>query len=71
MLDILAQHPATAHYIAFKLVRRFVSDTPGNALVERKAAETFRKTDGDIREMMRTIFTSPEFFSRVAYRAKA
>ncbi len=69
VLDILARHPATAHYIAYKLVRRFVSDTPGNALVERVAA-TFRRTDGDIREMMRTIFTSPEFFSRVAYRAK-
>ncbi|HEV8409545.1 MAG TPA: DUF1800 domain-containing protein [Gemmatimonadaceae bacterium] len=69
VLDILARHPATAHYIAFKLVRRFVSDTPGKALVD-KAAETFRRTDGDLKEVMRTILTSPEFFSRVAYRAK-
>jgi uncharacterized protein (DUF1800 family) len=69
VLDIVARHPATAHYIAFKLVRRFVSDTPSKALVER-AAETFRRTDGDIRETMRTILTSPEFFSRAAYRAK-
>ena len=69
VLDILARHPATAHYIAFKLVRRFVSDTPSKALVDR-AAETFRKTDGDLKEVMRTILTSPEFFSRAAYRAK-
>jgi uncharacterized protein (DUF1800 family) len=69
VLDILARHPSTAHYIAFKLVRRFVSDTPSVALVNR-AAETFRRTDGDIKEVLRTIFTSPEFFSRVAYRAK-
>jgi uncharacterized protein (DUF1800 family) len=69
VLDIVARHPSTARYIAFKLARRFVSDTPGKALVER-AAETFRRTDGDLREVLRTILTSPEFFSRAAYRAK-
>ena len=69
VLDIVARHPATAHYIAFKLARRFVSDTPGKALVDR-AAETFRRTDGDLKEVMRTILASPEFFSRAAYRAK-
>ncbi len=69
VLNIVAQHPATARYIAFKLVRRFVSDTPPADLVAR-AAETFRKTDGDIREVVRTIITSPEFFSRAAYRSK-
>ena len=45
-------------YIAIKLVRRFVSDTPPRALVDR-AAETYRRTDGDIREVLRTIITSP------------
>jgi hypothetical protein len=69
VLDILARHPSTARYIARKLAVRFVSDTPPGALVER-AAETFRRTDGDIRETVRAIVTSPEFFSRSAYRAK-
>jgi uncharacterized protein (DUF1800 family) len=69
VLDILATHPATAHFIATKLVRRFVSDSVPPALVERVAA-TFTRTDGDIRECLRTIFTSPEFFSRAAYKAK-
>src|ERR1019366_161302 len=69
VLDILARHPSTAHFIATKLARRFVSDTPGAALVERAAAE-FTRTDGDIRAVVRTIVTSPEFFSRAAYRAK-
>jgi uncharacterized protein (DUF1800 family) len=69
VLDIVARHPATAHFIAFKLVRRFVSDSPATALVDR-AAETFRRTDGDLRAVMHTILTSPEFFSRAAYRAK-
>jgi len=69
VLDIVARHPATAHFIAFKLARRFVSDQPPAELVER-AAETFRRTDGDLREVVRTIVTSPEFFSHAAYRSK-
>jgi uncharacterized protein (DUF1800 family) len=69
VLDIVARHPATAHYIAFKLVRRFVSDTPPAGLVDRAAA-TFMRTDGDIREVVRTIITSPEFFAHAAYRSK-
>lgn len=69
VLDILAKHPATAHFIATKLVRRFVSDTPPPALVDRVAAR-FRATGGDLREVMRTILTSREFLSPDAYRAK-
>jgi uncharacterized protein (DUF1800 family) len=69
VLDILASRPATATFISTKLARRFVSDTPPPALVERAAAR-FRETDGDIREVVRTIVTSPEFFAAEAYRAK-
>jgi uncharacterized protein (DUF1800 family) len=69
VLDILAKHPATARFIATKLVRRFVSDAPPPSLVDRAAAR-FRETDGDLREVMRTILTSPEFLSPEAYRAK-
>lgn len=69
VLDLLARHPSTARFIARKLAVRFVSDSPPGALVER-AAEVFRRTDGDLREVVRTIVTSQEFFSRAAYRAK-
>jgi uncharacterized protein (DUF1800 family) len=69
VLDILAAHPSTAHFIATKLVRRFVSDQPPASLVDRAAAR-FRDTRGDIREVVRTIVTSPEFFAPDAYRAK-
>jgi uncharacterized protein (DUF1800 family) len=69
VLDILARHPATARHIARKLVVRFVSDSPPPELVAR-AAETFRRTGGDIRAVVRTIVMSPEFFSRAAYRTK-
>src|SRR6266446_1691091 len=69
VLDILAHQPATAKFIATKLVRHFVSDSPPPALVDRVAA-TFLKSNGDIRETLRTIFFSPEFNSPEAYRAK-
>ncbi len=69
VLDILAHHPATAKFIATKLVRHFVSDDPSKALVDRVAA-TFTKSDGDIRDTLRAIFFSPEFNSQEAYRAK-
>jgi uncharacterized protein (DUF1800 family) len=69
VLDLLASHPNTARFIATKLARRFVSDTPPAALVERASA-TFRRTNGDIREVVRTIVTSPEFFASASYRAK-
>lgn len=69
VLDIVARHPSTAKYIATKLARRLVSDTPPGALVTRAAA-TFTRTDGDLRETVRTIIMSPEFFARAAYRSK-
>src|SRR5262249_25645126 len=65
VLDIVASHPSTARFIATKLARRFVSDEPPQALVDR-AAERFRATKGDLREVVRVIITSPEFFSTAA-----
>ena len=69
VIEILVHHPSAARFIASKLVRRFVSDNPPQALVER-VAETFRKTDGNIPSLLRTIYASPEFHSPEAYRAK-
>jgi uncharacterized protein (DUF1800 family) len=69
VLDILAKSPATAHFISYKLARRFVSDSPSKALVDH-AAQVYLKTDGDIREVLRAIITSPEFFSQQAFRSK-
>jgi uncharacterized protein (DUF1800 family) len=69
VLDILAHHPATAKFVATKLARHFVSDSPPAALVDRVAA-AFTKSNGDIRETLRAIFASPEFNSADAYRAK-
>jgi uncharacterized protein (DUF1800 family) len=69
VLDILAHHPATAKFMASKLVRYFVSDNPPSALVDRVAG-AFTRSKGDIRETLRAIFFSPEFNAPEAYRAK-
>jgi uncharacterized protein (DUF1800 family) len=69
VLDILARHPSTARHITRKLIVRFVSDSAPPALVDRCAA-VFSRSDGDIRETLRCVVTSPEFFSKSAYRAK-
>ena len=69
VLDIVAHHPATARFISRKLAMRFVADNPPDALVERMA-ETFRKTDGDLRAVMKTMLESKEFFSEGAYHSK-
>ena len=69
VLDILASNPSTARFIATKLARRFIADDPPVPVIDRAAA-TFLKTDGSIRETLRAIITAPEFFSPAAYRAK-
>jgi uncharacterized protein (DUF1800 family) len=69
VLHQLASSPATAHHLSQQLAERFVSDTPPPALVDRMA-KTYLHTDGDIRQVLRTLFTSPEFWSRESYRAK-
>ena len=60
LIDLLANHPATAQHIATKLVRRFVADQPPAALVSRVAQE-FTATGGDVKQMLRVIFLSDEF----------
>jgi uncharacterized protein (DUF1800 family) len=69
VLDLLAHHPNTAKFICKKLAMRFVADDPPPALVDR-LTQKFLATDGDIREVLRTLFKSPEFWSTKAYRAK-
>jgi uncharacterized protein (DUF1800 family) len=69
VLHILARHPSTAKFVSSKLAMRFVCDNPPEALIERMA-ETFRKKDGDIREVLKTMLRSPEFWSADAYRSK-
>jgi uncharacterized protein (DUF1800 family) len=69
VLHRLATNPQTAHFISLKLAERFVSDDPPPALVDRMA-KTFLKKKGDIREVLDTLFRSPEFWDDGTYRAK-
>ena len=68
-LAFLAAQPQTAHLISYKLAQRFVADDPSPALVERMA-QTFLASDGDIRQVLRTMVHAPEFWARANYRNK-
>jgi uncharacterized protein (DUF1800 family) len=69
VLHRLATSPQTAHFISLKLAQRFVADDPPPVLVDRMA-RTFLKKKGDIREVLATLFHSPEFWDDATYRAK-
>lgn len=69
VIEILANHPSTAKFVAKKLAIKFVNDNPSKVLVDR-VAEAFTKSKGDIRTTLKALFTSPEFFAAENYRAK-
>jgi uncharacterized protein (DUF1800 family) len=68
-LTLLASSPATARHIAGELAQYFVADTPPGALVER-LAQRFLATDGDIRDVLRALFDSPEFWASAGQKYK-
>ena len=69
VIEILAHHPSTAHFISLELAQRFVADNPPPSLVDRMA-QTFLKTGGDLRAVTAAMVDSPEFWSEGAYKAK-
>lgn len=69
LLTMLAHHPSTAKFISRKIATRFVNDNPPAALVD-KMAKTFTKTDGDIKQVMITMASAPEFWRKEALREK-
>ncbi|HEX4277098.1 MAG TPA: DUF1800 family protein [Bryobacteraceae bacterium] len=69
IIDILAHSPATAHFISKALATRFVSDNPPDALVNWMA-KRFLETNGDLREVMRAMIYSPEFWNPANFRSK-
>ena len=68
-LDILARHPATARHISYKLAQYFVSDNPPNSLVKR-LSQRFQATDGNIRAVLNTLLSSPEFWDAKHFNTK-
>jgi len=60
VLDILATHPSTANFIATKLCRRFISDTPPQSAIDAVAA-AFTLSNGDIKDTLRALFATLAF----------
>jgi uncharacterized protein (DUF1800 family) len=69
LLEMLAHHPSTARFISKKLAVRFVSDNPPKTLID-KMARTFLDKKGDIKQVLITMVSSPEFWSADALREK-
>jgi uncharacterized protein (DUF1800 family) len=69
VIEILTRHPSTARFISTRLAQRFVADIPPASLVARMAA-AFTRTDGDLRVVVQTMVTSPEFLSERVVRSK-
>ncbi|CAN5352619.1 DUF1800 domain-containing protein [soil metagenome] len=61
VLDMLARHNSTAHHLSFKLAQYFVDDNPPSALVD-KLASSYQLSGGNIKSVLNTLFSSPEFW---------
>src|SRR3989449_7529053 len=69
LLKLLANHPATLHHVSRQLCQRFVNDDPPDGCVD-DAVAAWKRTEGDIREVLRAIFTSPDFWAAPNVRAQ-
>jgi uncharacterized protein (DUF1800 family) len=69
LLDMLAHHPSTARHLVRKIAVRFVSDDPPQTLLD-KMTKTFLEKDGDIRQVLITMVSAPEFWSPASVREK-
>jgi len=69
LLRMLAAHPSTAHYISGKLCARLVSDTPPDGCVDLAVA-AWKRSGGEIREVLRVILHSPDFWAPAHRAAK-
>ena len=59
MLANLAHHPSTAQFLAFKLVRHFITDEPTPELV-RPVAAAYRKSAGNLKAVAQALIDLPE-----------
>jgi len=69
LIKLLAHHTSTARFISKKLAVRFVNDNPPASLID-KMAKTFLDSDGDIKQVLITMVSAPEFWSKEALREK-
>jgi len=69
LLKMLAGLPATMHHVSWKLCQRFVRDDPPDGCVD-EAVTAWRRSSGDVREVLRAIFHGPDFWAPDNGRAK-
>jgi len=69
LLKLLAGRHATMHHVSRKLCARFVADEPPDGCVDA-AVDAWHRADGDLRAVLRAIFTSPNFWAPQALRSK-
>ena len=68
-VTLLVHQPACARFITRKLAVYFVGDAPPPALLARLAV-SFERSDGNIAEVLRTLFHSPEFLASLGGQFK-
>lgn len=69
LLNMLAHNNATAKFITRKIAVRFVSDAPQQSLLD-KMVKTYKDKDGNIRDVLMTMASAPEFWSAESLREK-
>ncbi len=69
LLNMLSSHTSTAKFISKKIATRFVNDNPPQSLID-KMAKTFLAKNGDIKQVLLTLVSSPEFWTNEALREK-
>lgn len=69
LLQLLAHHPSTARFICTEIAVRFVSDTPSLSLIN-KMVKTFKEKNGDIKDVLITMVSAPEFWSAAVINKK-
>jgi uncharacterized protein (DUF1800 family) len=69
LLKLLANRPSTQHYVSGKLCARFVNDAPPDGCID-DAVQVWKRSGGNIREVLRAIFHSPDFWAAANVAAK-
>lgn len=69
LLKMLATQPATMHHISAQLCARFVADDPPDGCID-DAVRAWKRSNGDLREVMRAIIYSPDFWATANIQSK-
>jgi uncharacterized protein (DUF1800 family) len=68
-VGIIVNHPACARFVSHKLATFFVGDDPPRSIVEAMT-NVFKRTDGDLMQVMRALLTSRELAASLGHQLK-